>query len=494
MNKYSGALATITILLLVEFLLAAELSGEIQPDNKVTSSPPTNILETKRNLLPNETNPQCPSDYFLDTESLQCTNECSQDMFISAKHALKLVKKKSPPDSYITADRNCVTSCPTSQPYVDIVQDYKICRSTCPSWKPFKDGRLCVAQCNSYQWLDLENKECHYGCPKDKPLRDGRICRHQCPSYRVQDGENCLDSCPANKFLLNSTFCTSSCPQDMVYDGQVCRYHCHGKFRVTLNYQSPVCVETCPPSKPLLDGETCVDQCPTGKKQHNNTCVEFCPAEAPYNLNNQTCVSECPERLALSGFDCVDRCPNNTVLYNRACRTSCDFSEAPLIDDGKCASKCSSKRPYIVISGQPFIQTCVDQCPSYWPYVYQSICRSSCPDYTYRSGKLCLDACPSNSVIYGRECLDSCPKGTFISDQLYDGNANCVHACPSGRNNATHCIAMDKPKPSKTPQPSIEPATNNTNSSNCTIQDVAALINNVCLEKCFAGCAQNCSL
>jgi hypothetical protein len=311
----------------------------------------------------------------------------------------------------------------------------------------------------------------------------------------------------------------------MVYDGQVCRYHCHGKFRVILNYESPVCVETCPPSKPLLDGDMCVDKCPAGKKQHNNTCVEFCPAVSHSNIHlypsaHETCLGStvqleqpnlcirvstynqlesmtektcrCPERLALFGFDCIDRCPNNTVLYNRACRTSCDSSEAPLIDGGKCAAKCSSKRPYIVISGQPFIQTCVSQCPSYWPYIYRSVCRSSCPDYTYRSGNLCLDACPSNSVIYGRECLDSCPKGTFISDQLYDGNANCVHACPSGRNNATHCIAIDKPKPTTTPQPSTEPQISS--KSNCTIQDVAALINNVCLEKCFAGCARNCSL
>jgi len=56
-----------------------------------------------------------------------------------------------PPDSYITEDRNCVTSCPSSHPYIDIVQDYKICRSSCPSWKPFKNGLLCVAQCNPYQ-------------------------------------------------------------------------------------------------------------------------------------------------------------------------------------------------------------------------------------------------------------------------------------------------------------------------------------------------------
>eukprot|EP00871_Galdieria_phlegrea_P000750 jgi/Galph1/1676/GphlegSOOS_G352.1 len=487
------------IVLYLSFVLSSLTVIAVNEEIKISSA-------LTRVLLPNETDPQCPSEQFLDTETLQCVSQCSQDKFISGKTCAQLsfhpftIREKSqclgPPDSYIVDGQQCTHTCPSSQPYIDMVQDYKVCRASCPSWKPFKDGILCVEQCNAYQWLDLENKECHYGCPKDKPLRDGRICRRQCPNPLVQDGENCLTSCPPNKFLLNSTFCTNSCPKNMVYDGNVCRYHCHGKFRVTLNYQSPICVESCPAAKPLLDGDTCVDQCPPGKKQHNNTCVSFCPAEAPYNVNNKTCVSECPERLALFGFDCLDSCPNNTVLYNRACRTSCDFANAPLIDNGKCAAKCSSKRPYLIISGQPFIQTCVSECPSYWPFTYNSICRSSCPDYTYRSGKTCLDSCPTNAVIYGRECLDACPKGTLISDQLYDGNLNCVHACPSGRSNATHCIPIDKPTPTETPQSSLEPGISSFNATknNCTIQDIAAIINNVCLEKCFAGCAKNCSL
>jgi len=90
MIKASGVLGAFVTLLLAHFLLATE----VQPDNTVTSSSTSSgILETKRILLPNETNPQCPSDYFLDTESLQCTKTCSQDMFISAKTCVKACEK-----------------------------------------------------------------------------------------------------------------------------------------------------------------------------------------------------------------------------------------------------------------------------------------------------------------------------------------------------------------------------------------------------------------
>lgn len=93
MIKKLGVLETVLILLFVHILLAEVSIAETQHDNIVASSSTT--FETKRLLLPNETNPQCPSDYFLDTESLQCTSTCSQDMFISAKTCVKACKTTS---------------------------------------------------------------------------------------------------------------------------------------------------------------------------------------------------------------------------------------------------------------------------------------------------------------------------------------------------------------------------------------------------------------
>ena len=410
--------------------------------------------------------------YFSDDDTLTCVSKCSEKnnkfhynnkcINSCTEKGFKYYKKTNL-DSSNSAERSeleCVNECPK-----DYYNYLDICLKFCPkiSDKPYANET---------------SKECT-SCkipkdPKNPQIGEGYIFtpedqnpEPETESQNTNQNSFCLKSCPSNYYYkINENKCIKlpSNDDDDIDDcyfaednKNICYNSCKEIPGGYLNEKDKICYKDfqCEESKYYnIEGYV---KCITGGE---SDIINECGAHNYNYLRDNECVPECgnekeykilPTQTIYHGITKLGKCCKNP---------DCDpeykyYSEPNKILNKTCSLKLIESADGENI-GKSSKGTCVDSCPSDYPYESQDengkiTCKSNCENFYYfiENRKICVDDCKNVNKFYfegEKECLNNCSK--VIDNKLtyyyYDSTSNkCYISCSELESSNKYAIKAD---------------------------------------------------
>jgi hypothetical protein len=314
---------------------------------------------------------------------------------------------------YIKYWFKCIYKCKNGQ-----FLNNNICSSSCESGK--RIGKVCLAvgeNCPS-NLPYLNGNECVSKCESGK--RIGNVCLavgENCPSSLPYLNQNeCVSSCESGKRIGNVCLAVGECPNTHPYtQGDECFSSCESGKRI-----GKVCLavgENCPPNLPYLNRDECVSSCESGKRIRK-VCLavgENCPLNYPLLIEDEClpCIENPNQNFTINdNGNCVNECIDSTRPFFEN-----GFFEGRMYKGGNCTSTC--------VSGKRDGNICVENCPTWAPYLNKDQCESSCPSGK-RDGNICVENCPNNKPVLINGVCYSIPYKIYNSIISYypgpDGN------------------------------------------------------------------------
>ncbi|CAL6058172.1 Cathepsin_L [Hexamita inflata] len=386
----------------------------------------------------------CPADNKY-IESGQCVKSCSSGSFTNVSNVL-----------------TCSGSCPLY--VIDAANgNAKVCVTSCPSDAPYSDGGSCIAKCSSGYYQNISSV---------------LTCQAACSLYviNVTNGntKQCVTSCPSTAQFSDAGSCIATCSTgyySIVSNILTCQAACSLYYLNTTNGNTKQCVTSCPSTAQFSNAGSCIATCSTGYYSIVSnvlTCQAACPLYYLNTTNGNTkqCVTSCPSTAQFSDagsciatcstgyysiisnvLTCQAACPlyylNTTNGNTKQCVTSCP-ADNKYIESGQCVKSCSSGS-FTNVSN---VLTCSGSCPLYVIDAANGnakVCVTSCPsDAPYSDGGSCIAKCSSGyyqNISSVLTCQAAC--SLYVINVTNGNTKQCVTSCPSTAqfSDAGSCIA-----------------------------------------------------
>ncbi|WAR25354.1 hypothetical protein MAR_011058 [Mya arenaria] len=369
------------------------------------------------------------------TQYLACKIECPSEKFLFNRTCLYVC-----PENSFAFNGSCVEKCPSYYPYMQTypvpIKRWRHASSKyTSSYTDISANVQCVALCSEpYNILDNITNTCVLECPADRPflVQDGTfdqiyVCVVTCPiKFKIvlSKSEQVFNNIARHNQVVTNAYCAENCTNDKPF--------IHEKS----------CVSRCPSDAPFVSNGVCKGECTNFyiKQRSKTVCVDECPEESTL-INNKSCVSECPAYIFQG--ECVSECPLNVRLVyeenykQRICTDKCPGDYLIDINTLFCIYKWKC-------SGFSFNGTCVNKCPTEWPYHSYKQCVKNCGDvdeianatcnncdketeYTCISKRDCRD---QTKIIFANKCLSNCPSNHVCFkyvDSIFPDTYTCMN-------------------------------------------------------------------
>ena len=378
----------------------------------------------------------CNKDYFYMKNG---TKQCADETDCKNEHL------------YYIQDKQCVKDCDSN--YYKIEKKYNNDENVQDLGACFSDPKDCINQ--EYQFFDnitkicdkncnssIElyrtfpeivqneyNQTCFKSCPENYPYKDKerRYCLKECDNFFYK--YDCLENCDNKYHFINSNECIDSCIKGNDY------------YYFNVEDANKICYYSCPSDAPFV-----INKNPSNQQNEPYKCNISCEDSAPYY------------------YDDLKECREDCDLYNSdhtMCVYQCEPGEKVNVNNKTCIKECPKDFPYILKeklsdTTEAIVEKCVDICPNDFPlisykskiclkeclleenYDYNGICYEKCPNGTYSDdyNKKCFDnGCPPIYKYYEKEngiykCTKSCSSEKFYTLE----GSECGEACPDGYN------------------------------------------------------------
>ncbi|CAL6096010.1 Conserved_hypothetical protein [Hexamita inflata] len=377
--------------------------------------------------------------------------------------------------------KNCVTSCDSSNFLGQAEAGYQICVNCTSDKIAHRSDNQCILRTNCV-YFNLDSPVCESGlglnCPKILE-RDANsfFCRQNCSGY-LEYQNQCFSKCPVNTIMdVSGTTCVTTCSfYRLVTFSSIQQPQCQSDTCTDFQYVDPQyhssisgCFSTCPVGTLKTRTNTCVKDCVIFDVYPSPTYCEIPGTPSCLNFRKVSGTSvyicdTCTQIEFSNGFECALNCDGQFVqLSNKSiCQSSCGsfpkgyteetfnsvsvnvcqdicppelpyYDSVTLLGTQRCfASNCGPNEKYLETN-----QKCVLTCASGNYFInFSSTNRFQCQDtnqscdryYKNDGMKECYAACP---LIYpflnGSECLKSCD--TYMNDPKSPTQKLCLSSC-----------------------------------------------------------------
>lgn len=416
------------------------------------------------------THKTCPSDYYYDSDKMECVDSCENNKKITVNQNYKECTNECSKDKYEYKESDDIpgstkiycldNNCPNKTPFfyrISSLQSPK-CQKNCNSKHFYKDNNECSSHCDGLYLYD-ELKD-YFKC-----ISPSNDCPSSSHPYRYQNA--CLNSCrhtQLNPLIKKTTY--------LFPDEKICVDNCY-------NYNEDY----------YSDDESflCVKDCKeTNNKYHyNHKCINSCQDKGlKYYTKNSL---ESSSSNVKDEYECVNTCPDGYIYKEKICIKNCPKLDLPYIDlETKSCTTCNIPvNPNSLGSGEGFIIDIEKNGNNI-------ICRKSCPSSTYYkfNDNICYDSSINNDECYFSEnnpniCYSSCKDITGIKSEkrvngrniCFTEELDCGNQYYFKKDNVKRCIDDDDTFISNRPKYVRE----------CTKHNFNYLRDKQCIEDCYSN-------
>ena len=383
---------------------------------------------------------QCPTDKN-KVSGNTCYDECPTST--DSDEGKPFISKEYLNETFHLIVDKCVKECDKSvYPLVSDSTNY--CLKECPFDESYEYNGTCYKDCPKNTFVDhigkkCWNDSCHSGLEYYELIGDYKVCKTRCPSNKFtilnqdESQKQCLEKCPEEyNFIGGNNTCLQKC-SDQPSIGQYF-------VEIDRSNEYPIykCSQSCGENYTIFNTKECSNKCPENTENPENEYYYQSPSKICY-LHNCTKDADYPfTTVDKDGKKiCAKKCHNNQPNFgdDKICKAGCGENE--IIDfDGKCVSSCqNSYYKYAdIIDGK---LSCVNQCQKGKKYLKNYTCVDTClPPTNFVEGNECLTQCNSNHFQQKNEstteiqCVEKCEPGQFYynTGSLYIQNI-CMPKC-----------------------------------------------------------------
>ena len=214
-------------------------------------------------------------------------------------------------------------------------------------------------------------------------------------------------------------------------------------------------IQLTPPQNPCNEGQRleddgCVSICPENFEWNEDRCLPICPSG--YEIIDGLCTEPCPPEHEREGRDCVRICLPEQINVNNECEILCE--DGSISEGGVCQEDICPEGFYLTGSGcEPICaedeiwneDTCIPNCASQGMIYDGMVC--VCPQGSELDGEVCVEQvmeemieCTEGQVLRDERCVSICPSQyTWV-------NGQCILECQMG-----YMVQNDRCVPQKCP-------------------------------------------